>query len=94
MSNNLFVKAPIVIYRLMNITKNIDLDKNNTFQFDIFGCILIVILIRNISIQIKILFLFRIYSNQMFQISHSTYKNRRKIPSMYYTSLMMHFRPQ
>ena len=64
MSNNLFVKAPIVIYRLMNITKNIDLDKNNTFQFDIFGYILIVILIRNI--QIKILFLFRIYSNQMF----------------------------
>ena len=71
MSNNLFVKAPIVIYRLMNITKNIDLDKNNTFQFDIFGYILIVILIRkvtkiNIYKQIKILFLFRIYSNQMF----------------------------
>ena len=49
MSNNLFVKAPIVIYRLMNITKNIDLDKNNTFQFDIFGYMLIVILIRNIQ---------------------------------------------
>ena len=47
MTNNLFVKAPIVIYRLMNLTKNIDLDKNNTFQFDIFGYILIVILIRN-----------------------------------------------
>ena len=76
MSNNLFVKAPIVIYGLMNITKNIDLDKQNTF------------------VRYIILFLFRIYSNQMFQISHSTHKNRRKIPSMYYTSLMMHFRPQ
>ena len=32
MSNNLFVKAPIGIYRLLNITKNIDLDKQNTFQ--------------------------------------------------------------
>ena len=37
MSNNLFVKAPIVIYRLMNITKNIDLDKQNTFQLAIYS---------------------------------------------------------
>ena len=36
MSNNLFVKVPIVIYRLMNITKNIDLDKQNTFQLAIY----------------------------------------------------------
>ena len=59
MSNNLFVKAPIVIYRLMNMRKDIDLDKQNKFQSDIHF---------DVSIEINILFCLEYIQTRCFKL--------------------------